>query len=120
MGKTGLLLSHYEETNYELQKRLDGNLRFPSIATDCRRRCNAEGGGGYAATLQALGIRSLLLLPIRRDRAVIGYWGFDSAQPMSAWNLESTTFLEIINNTIADAIRKIEAEREINFIAYHD
>ncbi|HBQ84976.1 MAG TPA: hypothetical protein DD811_00600, partial [Syntrophomonas sp.] len=28
--------------------------------------------------------------------------------------------MEIVTNIIADAIIKIEAEKEINFIAYHD
>jgi diguanylate cyclase (GGDEF)-like protein len=65
-------------------------------------------------------IHALLALPIKKQDTVIGFLAFTAARPLRGWGGESFTYLEVIANIIADVIIKIEAEKEINFIAYHD
>lgn len=65
-------------------------------------------------------IRALLALPVKKQDAVIGFLAFTAARPLPAWCSESFTYLEVISNILADAIIKIDAEKEIKFIAYHD
>jgi diguanylate cyclase (GGDEF)-like protein len=65
-------------------------------------------------------IRALLALPIKKQDTIIGFLIFTAARPLIGWGSESFTYMEIVTNIIADAIIKIEAEKEINFIAYHD
>ncbi|MDD2217920.1 MAG: diguanylate cyclase [Eubacteriales bacterium] len=64
--------------------------------------------------------QSILALPIKKQGDIIGIMVFVTPRPSLYSNLESFTYLEIIANIIVDAITKTEAEREINFIAYHD
>ncbi|ATW24733.1 GGDEF domain-containing protein [Candidatus Formimonas warabiya] len=65
-------------------------------------------------------IRALLALPVKKQDTIIGFLAFTAARPLIAWCSESFTYLEVITNIIANAIIKIDAEKEINFIAYHD
>ena len=65
-------------------------------------------------------IRALLALPIKKQDTIIGFLIFTAARPLIGWGSESFTYMEIVTNIIADAIIKIEAEKEINFIAYRD
>lgn len=67
-----------------------------------------------------LNIRALLSLPIKKQDTIVGFLAFTAARPLMEWRSESFTYLEIITNIIADAVIKIDAEKEINFIAYHD
>lgn len=66
------------------------------------------------------GIGAFLALPIKKQEAVIGFLIFTAHQPLKEWQTGSFIYLNIITNIVTDAITKIEAEREINFIAYHD
>jgi diguanylate cyclase (GGDEF)-like protein len=63
---------------------------------------------------------ALLSLPIKKQDTIIGFLAFTVARPLVGWDSESFTYLEVISNIIADAIIKIDAEKEISFIAYHD
>ncbi|MDD4690518.1 MAG: sensor domain-containing diguanylate cyclase, partial [Eubacteriales bacterium] len=65
-------------------------------------------------------IRALLALPIKKQDTIIGFLIFTAAHPLIEWGSESFTYMEVITNIIADAVIKIKAEKEINFIAYHD
>ena len=65
-------------------------------------------------------IRAFLALPVKKQDVIIGFLAFTAAQPLTQWGSESFTYLEIITNIFADATIKIDAEKEINFIAYHD
>lgn len=65
-------------------------------------------------------IRGLLALPVKKQDTIIGFLAFTAARPLMEWRSESFAYLEVITNIIADAVIKIDAEKEINFIAYHD
>ncbi len=70
--------------------------------------------------LSSRDIGAFLALPIKKQEAVIGFLIFTANRPLKEWQTGSFIYLDIITNIVADAIIKIEAEREINFIAYHD
>lgn len=65
-------------------------------------------------------VHALLALPVKKQDAIIGFLAFAVARPFTGWRSESYAYLEVISNIIADSIIKIDAEKEINFIAYHD
>lgn len=65
-------------------------------------------------------IRALLALPVKKQEIIIGFLIFTAARPLMEWRSGSFTYLEIITNIVADAVIKIDAEKEMNFIAYHD
>lgn len=66
------------------------------------------------------GVRSLVAVPVKNGENLIGLLGFNAARPFRRWNLDTVDFLEVIAGIVADAILKVDAEKKINFIAYHD
>ncbi|HBR00979.1 MAG TPA: sensor domain-containing phosphodiesterase [Ruminiclostridium sp.] len=70
--------------------------------------------------LMSCDIRALLALPVKNQDTVTGFLAFTAARPIIGWRSEPFTYLEVISNIIADSIIKIDAEKEIKFIAYHD
>lgn len=70
--------------------------------------------------LQAQGVRSLISLPVSNQGRVLGFIGFDSVRVARIWPDESLAALSILANIVADALVKVEAEREINYMAYYD
>ena len=80
----------------------------------------APRGAAIRETLRALSARGAVCLPVRTEDSIMGMLCFLSERPQREWNVESSLFLEIIANTISDAVVRVDAEREINYIAYHD
>lgn len=64
--------------------------------------------------------KSLISLPITSKGKVLGFLVFDSAELNKKWRDDHINLLKIITNVLADAIAKVEAEKEINFMAYYD
>jgi diguanylate cyclase (GGDEF)-like protein len=77
-------------------------------------------GDKLKAALAGRNIRALLALPIKKEETVIGLLAFASARPLTDWNAGLFTSLEVITNIVVDAVIKVNAEKEINFMAYHD
>ncbi len=63
--------------------------------------------------------RSLVAIPMIREECVMGFLSFKSDNPRQ-WQNEPIGLLRILANTLADAMAKTEAEREINYMAYYD
>lgn len=70
--------------------------------------------------LASRNIRALLSLPIKKQDTLIGFLAFTALEPLKERHTGSFTYLEVIANIVADAVIRIDAEKEINFIAYHD
>ncbi len=77
-------------------------------------------GDKLKAALAGRNIRALLALPIKKEETVIGLLTFASARPLTELSSGFFTSLEVISNIIVDAVIKVNAEKEINFMAYHD
>ena len=70
--------------------------------------------------LSKSGIRALVAVPVKRGGQLSGILGFNARVPFRKWNLEDASFLEVIAGIMADALLKVEAEKQIRFVAYHD
>ena len=76
----------------------------------------------YDEIVQILGeqVKSLLILPIENNNNVYGYLVLQSITENKAWGTIDKNNLMIITNIIAGAIERIQQEKQINFMAYHD
>ena len=88
------------------------------VLTDTEKLTEAQAA--LKKNLLSKGVKSAVCLPIKREGDLVGFLAFGSSRPIRQWNLHALSSLEIIANTVADAVAKLHAEREIRFIAYHD
>ncbi len=65
-------------------------------------------------------VKSLISVPIFNHRRLIGFLGFDAVQNKKSWSVEHQEALQVMANIVSDAIVKVEAEKEINYMAYFD
>ncbi len=60
------------------------------------------------------------VLPIHGGGRLLGFMGFNCMDIMAGWSKDQFGLLQILANLIADAVVKMEAEKEIEFLAYYD
>ena len=65
-------------------------------------------------------ISALILIPIRSCEKTIGFLGFDQIQKNKYWRMDDPELLRVLANILADAIGKIENEKEMHRRAYYD
>lgn len=65
-------------------------------------------------------IKSILILPIYGEKNLLGFVGFDNVKSTGQWSEEDITLLSIMSEIIGNAIARIESEKLISYIAYHD
>lgn len=70
--------------------------------------------------MKAAGIQSLLLIPIQSKEKVIGFLGFDKIRENLSRRMDDPELLRVLANILADAIGKIENEKEMLCRAYYD
>ena len=59
-------------------------------------------------------------LPVRAQEGIIGFVGFETERHAARLNPSFIEYLNVLCGTLADAATKVELEKEINFLAYHD
>lgn len=65
-------------------------------------------------------IRSVVSIPIAEREKTIRVLEFASVNATKKWQDEELRVLKMIANIFADGLRKVEAENEISYMAYHD
>ncbi|WP_411680173.1 EAL domain-containing protein [Clostridium thailandense] len=65
-------------------------------------------------------ITSLVAIPIAENEKTIRILEFTAINTAKEWQDEELRVLKIIANIFADALLKVEAEKEIRYMAYHD
>ncbi|WP_245156608.1 GGDEF and EAL domain-containing protein [Clostridium aminobutyricum] len=60
------------------------------------------------------------LIPIVGNNQVLGFLEFNLAKSQEQWRKDQTSLLKIISNVFADALLKVNAEKEISYLAYYD
>ncbi|MBC8005402.1 MAG: EAL domain-containing protein [Verrucomicrobia bacterium] len=70
--------------------------------------------------LQAQQIKSLISIPVTKNDKVLGFLGFDAVIKNKNWKENHQELLKVLANILADALVKVEAEKEINYMAYYD
>ncbi len=66
------------------------------------------------------GVRSLLSVPIKVEGEIVGFFGIDSIRHTHQWDDAHGKMLGIIANVLATGFIKLNADREIEFMAYYD
>lgn len=65
-------------------------------------------------------IKSTIFIPISNKDRVLGFLGFDQINEQKGWHIEDHDLLRVLANILADAISKVEVEKNINYLAYYD
>ncbi len=64
--------------------------------------------------------QSFLSIPVANGFKVLGFLSFVNISFAREWREEHIALLKVLANTLTDAITKVEAEQEINYLAYYD
>lgn len=62
--------------------------------------------------LQSIGSKSILCVPLRIGKSLIGFFGFDSVTRKKDWPLEALTLLRIVGEIIANSIERKRRDEE--------
>ena len=65
--------------------------------------------GSEKAILQSQSIKSLIVVPLVYGKSLIGFLGFDSVRRAKIWETEDITLLNIVGETIVNALKRKEA-----------
>lgn len=65
-------------------------------------------------------IKSLLILPVYVEKNLLGFVGFDNVKSAGAWSEEDIALLRIMAEIIGNAMARIQSEKLISHMAYHD
>ncbi len=72
------------------------------------------------AMLERHGIKSLFAVPVTKQKRNLGVLIFASIDSVSAWREDHDELLRILANLLTEAMARVEAEKEINYLAYYD
>lgn len=65
-------------------------------------------------------IKSILNLPIYVEKNLLGFIGFDNVKSTGRWSEEDVVLLSIMSEIIGNAIARMQSEKLISHMAYHD
>ncbi len=71
-------------------------------------------------SLEKKQIQSISVVPIKNNKKVIGLLGFESFSIKNPLSVYYREILHIMSNIISDSLAKIQAEEEINHLAFYD
>jgi diguanylate cyclase (GGDEF)-like protein len=64
--------------------------------------------------------KSVICLPIAGNGQILGSFGIDSRRTPKKWREDQIDLLKVIANILGDALTRVQAEREIEQLAYYD
>ncbi len=64
--------------------------------------------------------RSFISIPVVNGPSVLGFLSFVNIRNVREWREEHISLLRVLANTLTEALIKVEAEQEINYLAYFD
>ena len=70
--------------------------------------------------LMHLGVKSLLVQPLRVREECYGFFGFDDSFQFHHWNDENFTLLQIFGRIFENLFERLLAEEEIKYLTFHD
>ncbi len=65
-------------------------------------------------------LKSQIIAPITSKEKVIGFWGLDTEVNIIDWQDDHLNFMKLIANILGDTLTRIDAEKELNFMAHYD
>lgn len=128
--KTMVYTHEWSGENIDSLKNIIGEiLRVPSVwfIREILDRCkvniqniNMLPAGYDRDILEAHQAKSFLALPVVNKGRVLGFLGFEAVQEPKEWREDHLESLHVLVNILADALVRVDAEREIKYLAYHD
>lgn len=100
---------------WRMEKILENELFVASDISKLPEFVNAELFGTEIKCL-----KSQIIAPITSKEKIIGFWGFDMETNIQEWHDDHMNFVKIIANILGDTLTRIDAEKELNFIAHYD
>jgi len=97
------------------KKLLDNELVYVAAIDELPAEAKQE-----QEKIKRAGIQSLLLIPIKSKEKIIGILGFDKLGENKSRQMDDPELLRVLANILADAIGKIENEKEMHRRAYYD
>lgn len=79
-----------------------------------------DGAAAEKAYMHRAHCRSMLSIPVVNQNSVLGFLNFEDVKSPRTWREEHISLLKILANTLADAMTKANAEKEILYMAYYD
>ncbi|PKN84050.1 MAG: hypothetical protein CVU51_11235 [Deltaproteobacteria bacterium HGW-Deltaproteobacteria-1] len=65
-------------------------------------------------------IKSLIIVKLTGIDNVIGYISFEAIQSPRKWDQDHREMIQVLGNLLSDALRQVESEKAINYMAYYD
>jgi len=65
-------------------------------------------------------IKSLIIVKLTGIDNVIGYISFEAIQSPRQWDQDHREMIQVLGNLLSDALRQVESEKAINYMAYYD
>ena len=62
--------------------------------------------------LRSQGIKSILVVPLADDKALVGFLGFDAVREERAWEETTIALLRVVGQVLVDALRRERTDRE--------
>ena len=70
--------------------------------------------------LPQIAARSFLSLPLRLTDKSVGFLGLSMAEAPKGWRNTQIDTLRIISNNVSDSLTRMEVQKEMEYMAYHD
>lgn len=65
-------------------------------------------------------VKSLVSVPVEGEDRIKGFIGIDSVKRHKKWLSEDIKLLNVLSNTLSDALTKLTSEKKIEYMAYYD
>lgn len=114
-GKARIQKIPINRTHWRMEKILGNEMFIASDITKLPVFVNSEFDD-----LKNHQIKSQIIAPITSKEKVIGFWGFDSEKKIIEWQDDHQNYVKIIANILGDTLTRIDAEKELNFLAHYD
>lgn len=101
--------------HWRMEKILENELFVASDISKLPQFVNAE-----IFNMGISSIKAQIIAPITSKEKIIGFWGLDQETKSLEWQEDHLNFMKIIANILGDTLTRIDAEKELNFMAHYD
>lgn len=114
-GKKRIQQLPVDSSHWRMEKILENEL---FVATDISKLPEFVNVELFPLEIESL--KSQIIAPISSKEKIIGFWGFDTETKILEWQDDHMNFVKIIANILGDTLSRIDAEKELNFMAHYD
>jgi diguanylate cyclase (GGDEF)-like protein len=104
-----------DSSHWRMEKILGNELFVASDISKLPEFVNAE-----LINMDVKFPRSQLIAPIASKEKIIGFWGLETETRIQEWQDDHLNFAKIIANILGDTISRIDAEKELSYLAHYD